>query len=127
MLAAQSCPTLCEPMDCSPQVPLCMWILLARILEWVAISFSRGSSQPNDQTGVSCIARLFSTWKSLEKSLGLLNSRLTYIREKFCYRKRWLVIPSSPLLGCPQNGHCHTSLPLTVMGSQCKPGAYCIT
>ena len=57
MLVAQSCPTLYEPMDCSPQVPLCMWSLQARMLEWVAISFSRGSSQPRDQTGVSCIAK----------------------------------------------------------------------
>ena len=39
MLVAQSCPTLYEPMDCSPQVPLCMWSLQARMLEWVAISF----------------------------------------------------------------------------------------
>ena len=57
MLVAQSCPTLYQPMDCSPQVPLCMWSLQARMLEWVAISFSRGSSQPRDQTGVSCIAK----------------------------------------------------------------------
>ena len=82
MLVAQSCPTLWKPMDCRPQVPLCMWILQARMLEWVSISFSRGSSQPRDQTGVSCIAkRLFSAWKSLKESLGLLNSRLTDVRE----------------------------------------------
>ena len=42
------------------QAPLSMRILQARILEWVAISFSRGSSRPRDQTRVSCIAgRLF--------------------------------------------------------------------
>ena len=44
----QSCPTLCDSMDHR--------ILQAWILEWVAISFSRGSSSPRDQTWVSCIA-----------------------------------------------------------------------
>ena len=41
---AQLCPTLCNPVDCSPPVSSIHGILLARILEWVAISFSRGSS-----------------------------------------------------------------------------------
>ena len=40
----QSCPTLCDPMDCSPPGGCVCGILQARILEWVAISFSRGSS-----------------------------------------------------------------------------------
>ena len=53
---AQLCPTLCNPMDCSPPGSSVHGILQARILEWVAISFSRGSSQPRDQTWVSCIA-----------------------------------------------------------------------
>ena len=47
---AQSCPTLCDPMDYTVHR-----ILQARILEWVAFPFSRGSSQPKDQTQVSCI------------------------------------------------------------------------
>ena len=45
---AQSCLTLCDPMDCSPPGSSVHGILQARILEWVAISFSRGSSQPRD-------------------------------------------------------------------------------
>ena len=50
-LVTQLCPTLCDPMDCSlPGSSLSMGILQARILECVAISFSRGSSQPRDQT-----------------------------------------------------------------------------
>ena len=53
---AQSCPTLCDPMDCSLSGSSVYGILQARILEWVAISFSRGSSQPRDQTQVSHIA-----------------------------------------------------------------------
>ena len=53
---AQSCPTLYDPMDCNPPGSYVHRISQARILEWVAIPFSRGSSQPRDQTQVSCIA-----------------------------------------------------------------------
>ena len=53
---AQSCPTLCDPMDCSPPGSSVHGILQTRTLEWVAISFSRGSSRPRDQTDVSRIA-----------------------------------------------------------------------
>ena len=56
VLVAQSCLTLCNPTDCSPPGSSVHGILQARILEWVAISFSRGSSQLRDQTQVSCIA-----------------------------------------------------------------------
>ena len=52
----QSCPTLCDPMDCSLPGSSVHGIFQARVLEWVAISFSRGSSQPRDQTQVSCTA-----------------------------------------------------------------------
>ena len=52
----QSGPTLSDPMDCSLLGFSLHGILQARILEWVAISFSRGASQPRDQTWVSCIA-----------------------------------------------------------------------
>ena len=53
---AQSCPTLCKPLDCTVH-----GILQARILEWVALPFSRGSSQPRDRTQVSRIAGGFFT------------------------------------------------------------------
>ena len=56
--ATQSCPTLCDPKDYTVH-----GILQARILEWVAFPFSRGSSQPRDQTQVSHIAgRFFTSW-----------------------------------------------------------------
>ena len=58
-LVAQSCPTLCNPMDCSYQAPLPMGNLQKRILEWVAMPFSRESSQPRDRIQVSCIAGRF--------------------------------------------------------------------
>ena len=50
MLVVQSCLTLCDPMDCSPPGSSVHGILQTRILKWVAILFSRGSSQPRDQT-----------------------------------------------------------------------------
>ena len=53
---AQSCPTLCDPVNWGSPGSSVLGILQARILEWVAISFSRGSSQPRDRTQVSCIA-----------------------------------------------------------------------
>ena len=53
----QSCLTLCDPVDCSPLGSSVHGILQARILEWVAISFSRGSSWLGDQTHISCISR----------------------------------------------------------------------
>ena len=51
---AQSCPTLCHPMDCSLPGSSTHGILQARLLKWVAISYSRGSSQYRDRTQVSC-------------------------------------------------------------------------
>ena len=56
VLVAQSCPTLCNPVDCSPPGSSVHGISQARILEWVAISYSRGSSQARDQTRISCVS-----------------------------------------------------------------------
>ena len=56
VLVTQPCLTLCDPMECSPPASSVHGILQARILEWVPISFSRGFSQPTDQTQLSCIA-----------------------------------------------------------------------
>ena len=57
VLAAQLCLTLCDPVDCSPQGSSVHGIFQARILEWLAISYSRGSFPSRDQTHVSCIGR----------------------------------------------------------------------
>ena len=60
---AQLCPTLCDCMDCSLPDSSVHGIFWARILEWVAISFSRRSSPPRDRTRVSCIVdRCFTIW-----------------------------------------------------------------
>ena len=57
VLVAQSCLTLFDPMDCSPPYSSVHGILQARILEWVAIPFSRGSSWPSNRTQVCLCCR----------------------------------------------------------------------
>ena len=64
---AQSCPTLCNPMDYTVH-----GILQVRILEWIAFPFSRGSSQPRDQTQVSHISGRFFTSLSHKGSPRIL-------------------------------------------------------
>ena len=67
LLVTQSCPTLCNPTDCSPPGSPVHGILQERILEWVATSFSRRSSPPRDWTRVSCISgRFFTVWATRE-------------------------------------------------------------
>ena len=65
----QLCPTLCNRMDCSPPGSFVRGSSQVRILEWVAISFSRGTSQPGDQTRVYCIAGGFFTTEPSGKPL----------------------------------------------------------
>ena len=65
----------CDPMDCSPPGSSVHGIFQARILEWAAIPYFRGSSQPRDQTRISCIAgEFFTSWTTRES-----NSYQTYI------------------------------------------------
>ena len=62
-VVSQPCPTLCNTMNCTLPCSSVHGTLQARILEWVAIPFSRGSSQPRNQTQVSCIVgRFFTIW-----------------------------------------------------------------
>ena len=61
-IVAQSCPTLCDPMDCVHG------IFQSKVLEWVAISFSRGYFQPKDWTQISSIVgRHFTIWATRRK------------------------------------------------------------
>ena len=73
VLVIQLCPTLCGPMGYSLPGSSVPGILQARILEWVAIPFSRGSSQPRNRIRVSCMAgRFFTIWATREElSLSL--------------------------------------------------------
>ena len=76
----QSCPTLCNPMDCSPWGSSVHGILQTRILEWVAMPSSRGSSQPRDWTHISCSSciadRFFTTEPPGEPELDPSNGYL---------------------------------------------------
>ena len=70
---AQSCPTLCYPVDGSLPSFSIHGILQARILECGAIAFSRGSSQPRDQTRVFCIGgRCFNFWATREAHISVI-------------------------------------------------------
>ena len=70
-LVARSCPTLCDPLDCSLPSSSVHGIFQARLLEWVTISSSRGSSQPRDQTRVSwTTGGFFTTW-AIEEAASL--------------------------------------------------------
>ena len=75
---AQSFPTLCDPMDYTVHR-----ILQAKILEWVAVPFSKESSQPRDQTQVSWIAsRFFTVWATREAKVKCKERMLKARREK---------------------------------------------
>ena len=68
--ATQSCPTLCDPMDYNLPGSSVHGILQARMMEWVTIPFSMGSSWPRDQTQVSCAAgRFLTVWATREAFL----------------------------------------------------------
>ena len=74
------------PWTVAHQVPLVWGILQARILEWLAIPFSRGSSRPRDQTWVSCITGKFFTWmRKASENKTLLNDTV-FAARNFLYR-----------------------------------------
>ena len=107
VLVAQWCLTLCNPIDHSLPGYSTHGILQTRILEWVAISFSKGSPWPRDRTRVSCIAsRLFTIWTTREAPYHPWNSRevskqkiqmgdrlrvnFGHNRKEYCWgRKQW--------------------------------------
>ena len=124
VLVAESCLTLCNSMDRSPPGSSVHGILQARILEWITIPFSRGSSQPRDQTWVSCIAgRLFTIQATREaprilgagshsllwrifliqgSNLGLLHCRQILSPSELAWgRMNSLLVRSIPSLGDP--------------------------
>ena len=131
VLITQSCLIVCDPMDCSPLGSSVHGILQARILEWVAIPFSRGSSQPRDLTPVSHIGdrfvtiwatreactvsyNTFKSWKGLRKFStdgfcikseceAILENDQKAVRSS-CFLDTWLTSPAD-------HSFCHLQLP----------------
>ena len=95
---AQLCSTLCDPMFCSLPRSSIQGIFQARVLEWVAISFSRGSSQLRDRTLVSRIAgRCFNLWATREACQLSVSHTYTHL-----HSLSWLVMGTSPVLHSAQ-------------------------
>ena len=104
----QSCLTLCDPVDCSPPGFSVHGISQARILEWIAIPFSRGSSQPRDGTPVSCTAgRFFTVWTTGKSLSSWVWIKFCLVRSKmFGSRKHWLDFASHNTLGVLPRAPC---------------------
>ena len=139
MLITQLCPTLFDPMDCISPGSSVHGVLQARILDWVAIPFSRGSSLPRDQTQVSWIAGgFFTIWAIIWKPKGFQRearwkhwlSSLVGSTVHGIFQARmmeWVAISSSRETSWPRNqtyisyvsciGRQANSLPLCHMGS----------
>ena len=75
MKVAQSCPILCDPIDCSLPDSSVHGILQARMLEWVAIPFSRGPSQPRE---ILCYFRPLCYFSAISKKVEILGHVDTY-------------------------------------------------
>ena len=101
---AQSCPNLCDPMDCSLQGSSVHGIFQARVLEWVAISFSRGSSRSRDRTQVSHIAdSRFTIWATREaRRKGTRYEREINVIQKESDQILWVCALFYPLYPCSE-------------------------
>ena len=87
---AQSCPTLCDPMGCSLSGSSVHGIFQARVLEWIAISFSRGSSRLRNRTQVSRIGgRRFTIWATREAWGHLQKILIWNVYDKYYNREKF--------------------------------------
>ena len=96
---------LCDPMNCSPPGSSVHGIFQARILEWVAISSSRESSWPRDQTQVSrVVGRRFTTWVTREIKIITCSQSFTFFNVFYCFKQRRQWQPSCSCLEYPRDG-----------------------
>ena len=107
VLVTQLCPNLCNPMDCSLPGSTVHAILQARILEWVAIPFTRGFPQPRNWTRVSCTVGRFFTEPSGKPTLSSMRSKLiTYTGFlKLWYENAPFYVFHTPASQLPHSGH----------------------
>ena len=89
VLVAKSCPTLWDLVDCSSTGFSVHRISLSRILEWVAISLTKGSSWPRDCTCISCISRHISLHLSHQ---GALCFSITLLNQYASWKGVWYVV-----------------------------------
>ena len=110
VVVAQSCPILCNPIDCSLPGSSVHGILQARVLEWVAFPFSRGSSPPRDRTQVSRIAGgFFTRWATREAWTELICIFMKRLEQKILHRIR-AVSGVQVLVDWSKEGHYHSSV-----------------
>ena len=108
-LVAKPYPALCNPMDCSPPDLLVQGISQARILEWVALSFSKGSSQPGIKHGSPAMAGRFFTTEPPGRpseggnSLQFMSRFIKWFKNKFTFNWRIIALPYCCV------SFCHTS------------------
>ena len=107
---AQSCPTLCDPMDCSPPGTSALEILQARILDWVAISSCRESFQHRDQTLIWSVSH-----SSVQFSRSVMSDSL---RPHESQHTRPPCLSPSPGVhsnSCPSSWWCHPAISSSVI------------
>ena len=91
---AQLCPTLWDSLDCSPLGSSSPWIFQARILKWVVIFFSGGSSQPRDQTYISfisCIGKILYTVPPGNPTLHWAKHLSTHLVHHSTLPQQWMI------------------------------------
>ena len=124
----KSCPTLCDPVDCSPPGSSVHGIFQTRILEWVAISFFRGFSQSRDQTcvsWVSCVGRqILYHWATQKPNLECTQCSISClcwnsVLSLYPYLVSWPLIPYSDGLHCAPDplSWCKCFLPVSFSGT----------
>ena len=107
VLVIQACPTLCDPMDCSLQGSSVYGILQARILEGVAIPFSRVSSQPRNQTRVSRVVGRFLTVQATREAPNSLQTYFNLIMNNSAQEEKFkLCFPKSSILSQTEMTSC---------------------
>ena len=121
MLVAQSCLTLCDPVDCSPPDSSVCGILQARILAWVVIPFSRGSSRSGDQTRVShrqilyCLNHQGSLFSSVQFSRSVVSDSLWPHESQHARPPCPSPTPGVYSNSCPSSWWCHPAISSSVV------------
>ena len=114
---AQSSPSVCDPMDCSPPGSSIHGILQARILGWVAISSSRGSSPPRDWTQVSrIVGRCFTLWATREAKV-----KVKSLSRVWLFATRWTAAHQALSMGFSRQEYWN-GLPFPSPGDLPNPG-----